>query len=322
MTSFAWRDGDRLIRFGRGAVDEAVDLLGGPGFTLLTTERAAVAAPHVELAAAQVHHVGSGLVPELAGDLIGSVTGDRLVALGGGRVIDVAKALAAAGGARAMAIPTTLSGAEMTRGHRHARGVDPATPRVRCSVVVNDPALSASQPVAELAASSLNALGHAAEAMCVPHGNPVIHLVASESARLLAGAFNRAEPNREALALGALLGGYALDASGLGLHHVLAQTLVLRAGIAHGQANAVMLPHTLGALAWRFQPQLDALDGGARRGPGRRGRARGGARRRDEPRRARRRPRRPAGLRRRGGGPQRARQHAAAGGSRRDPRAV
>ena len=34
----------------------------------------------------------------------------------------------------------------MTRGHRHARGVDPATPRVRPRIVLNDPALSASQP--------------------------------------------------------------------------------------------------------------------------------------------------------------------------------
>jgi alcohol dehydrogenase class IV len=259
LTSFNWRDGDRLIRFGRGAADEAVELLGGPGFTLLTTERASNATPHVAMAAASVHTVGSGLVPDLAGDLLGSVEGDRLVALGGGRVVDVTKALAAAGGARAMAIPTTLSGAEMTRGHRHATGVDPATPRVRCSVVVNDPALSASQPVPELAASSLNALGHAAEAMCVPTGNPVVELVAGEAARLLAAAFGRGEPDRDALALGALLGGYALDAAALGLHHVLAQTLVHGAGIGHGAANAVMLPQTLGALAWRFPQQLDAL---------------------------------------------------------------
>ena len=41
MTSFTWRDGDRLIRFGVGAVDEAVDLLGGPGYALLTTDRTA-----------------------------------------------------------------------------------------------------------------------------------------------------------------------------------------------------------------------------------------------------------------------------------------
>jgi alcohol dehydrogenase class IV len=261
LTSFTWRDGDRLIRFGSGAVDEAVDLLGGPGYALLTTDRALEMAPHVAMAAAQVHTVGYGLVEDVAGDLREEVGADRLVALGGGRVVDVAKALAAAGGSRAMAIPTTLSGAEMTRGHRHARGVDPATPRVRPSVVVNDPRLSASQPVDALAGSALNAFGHAAEALCEPHGNPVVGLVALESARLIARAFpvRAAEPARDALALGALLGGYALDAAALGLHHVLAQTLVREAGVAHGPANAVMLPHTLGALEWRFPAPLDAL---------------------------------------------------------------
>jgi alcohol dehydrogenase class IV len=260
LTSFTWRDGDRLIRFGPAAVDEAVDLLGGPGYALLTTDRALEMAPHVALAAARVHTVGYGLVEDVAGDLREEVSGDRLVALGGGRVVDVAKALAAAEGVRAMAIPTTLSGAEMTRGHRHARGVDPATPRVRPSVVVTDPRLSASQPVDALAASALNAFGHAAEALCEPHGNPVVGLVATESARLIARAFPaRGEPAREALALGALLGGYALDAAALGLHHVLAQTLVREAGIGHGPANAVILPHTLGALAWRLPERFDEL---------------------------------------------------------------
>ena len=52
------------------------------------------------------------------------ITGELLVALGGGRVIDVAKALAAADPPRRVAaIPTTLSGAEMTAVHRHVAGV-------------------------------------------------------------------------------------------------------------------------------------------------------------------------------------------------------
>ena len=93
----------------------------------------------------------------------------------------------------------------------------------------------------------------------MPHGIPVVDLVACEAARLLAGAFTRGEPDRDALALGALLGGYAIDASSLGLHHVLAQTLVRGAGIGHGQANAVMLPHTLGALEWRSPGKLETL---------------------------------------------------------------
>ena len=40
---------------------------------------------------------------------------------------------------------------------------------------------------------------------------------------------------------------------------MLAQTLVRRGRAAHGPANAVMLPHTLEALAWRWPRQAEAL---------------------------------------------------------------
>jgi alcohol dehydrogenase class IV len=42
---------------------------------------------------------------------------------------------------------------------------------------------------------------------------------------------------------------------------VLAQTLVRVAGAGHAAANAVMLPHSLGALAWRCPRQYEALTG-------------------------------------------------------------
>jgi alcohol dehydrogenase class IV len=158
-----------------------------------------------------------------------------------------------------MAIPTTLSGAEMTRIHRHAAGVDERTPRVRCAVVVCDPALAASQPDDELAASALNALGHAVEGPCTVAAHPVAMLVAHDAARRLVGAFRGATPDRDELALGALLAGYTIDSAGYGLHHVMSQTLV-RLGLApHGPANAVLLPHTTGALAWRFPAEHAAL---------------------------------------------------------------
>jgi alcohol dehydrogenase class IV len=264
LSGFTWRDGDRLIRFGRGAVAEAVELAGGPGYTLLTTERAAAAAPALREAAAAEHRVAPGLVEEVAGTLRDAVTGDRLVALGGGRVIDVAKALAAAGRARVIAVPTTLSGAEMTRGHRSIADA----PNVRPAVVVNDPALSASQPVPELAASALNALGHAVEAPCTRYAHPVATLAAHDAARRLVLGFARREPDRDELALGALLAGYTIDTSGIGLHHVLAQTLVRAAGIGHAAANAVMLPYSLGALTWRFPNQLGALAAALDEDPG------------------------------------------------------
>jgi alcohol dehydrogenase class IV len=159
-----------------------------------------------------------------------------------------------------MAIPTTLSGAEMTRVHRQAAGAPAGSGNVRPAVVVNDPGLSASQPEPELAASALNALGHAAEGPCTPRANPVSTLAALEAARLLVGAWPRnGGPDRDALALGALLAGYTIDSTVYGLHHVLSQTLVRLAGIGHGPANAIMLPHTLGALAWRFPAWIERL---------------------------------------------------------------
>ena len=143
--------------------------------------------------------------------------------------------------------------------HRHADGVDDATPRVRCALVVCDPALAASQPEEELAASALNALAHAAEAPCTVGANPVSTLAAHEAARLIVGAYGGGEPDRDALALGSLLAGYAMDSTGYGLHHVLAQTLVQRGLAPHGPANAVLLPHTLEALARRRPRQAEAL---------------------------------------------------------------
>lgn len=255
MKRFDWRDGERTIHFGSGRATEAVELLGGPGFVLLTTSRASASLPALAEAAEQVVDVPAGRVDEIAGELLG-IEGERFVALGGGRVIDVAKALAAAHGSNSLVVPTTLSGAEMTWVHRHAVGVPADTPRARPVVVVNDPELCASQPEADLAASAGNALGHAVEAPVTTLANPVATLAAKEASRLIDGVFGLYERpktpmDREALALAALLAGYAIDSAWYGLHHVMSQTLVRLAGIPHGGANAIMLQHTLGALIGR-----------------------------------------------------------------------
>jgi alcohol dehydrogenase class IV len=142
----------------------------------------------------------------------------------------------------------------MTAVHRHAAAVDASTPRVRPAVVINDPALAASQPWPELARSAANALGHAAEGPLTPLSNPVARLAGLEAARRLAEGTSDpgAEPARDALALGALLAGYVIGSTGYGLHHVVSQTLARFTGVGHGTANAIMLPHSLGALRERF----------------------------------------------------------------------
>jgi alcohol dehydrogenase class IV len=220
--------------------------------------------------AGSVHVVGTGFVDDLAGALLDAVDADLVVALGGGRVVDTAKALAAARpGRRAAAIPTTLSAAEMTWVHRHAAGVPAGTRHVRPEVVVNDPALSASQPPRQLAASAANSLAHAVEAPLTPGASPVPTLAAREAIRLTAqSAAAGAEPAdaaRDDLALAALLSGYAIDAAWYGLHHVLSQTLVRVGGAGHGPANAAMLPVTTRALRERFPRELAAHDAAAGR---------------------------------------------------------
>jgi alcohol dehydrogenase class IV len=269
---FRWQDGERLILFGRQQLDAAPEVLG-QGYTLLTTARASASAPAILAGAASVHEVEAGRVDELAAGLREVVQGELLVALGGGRVIDTAKALAAADQPRRVAaIPTTLSGAEMTPVHRHATGVAAETPRVRPAIVINDPAISASQPVPELAQSAANALAHAAEGPLTPLRNPIADRAAWAAAELIGAAFAPGTLRRragadagadaascDALALAALLAGYVIGSTWYGLHHVLSQTLVRTAGISHGVANSVMLPHTLVALTRRNGDALGDL---------------------------------------------------------------
>ena len=258
MSGFEWHDGERVIHFGRGRIAEAVEMLPD-GYVLLTTERAQGDAPQVVEAAAEVHLVGPGLVDELSAELLPNVGGNGMVvALGGGRVVDTAKAIGGATGRPAGAIPTTLSAAEMTKIHRTPAGAQDAK-RIRPAFVLNDPALCASQPPAELAASAANSLAHAVEAQCTTVASPVPTLAAREAARLTDAAYagDIEEVHRDQLALAALLSGYAIDASWYGLHHVMSQTLVRLCGAGHGPANAAMLPHTIGALERRRPGYVD-----------------------------------------------------------------
>ena len=261
---FTWQDGERTIRFGRGSAASARELLGEE-YVVLTTERAAPMAQEVVDGARAAAHVPPGLVDEISAELLGEVQPTPLlVALGGGRVVDTAKAIAAAraDGTRVAAIPTTLSAAEMTRIHRLPKGVPMATPKVRPAIVVNDPALCASQPLPELAASAANSLGHAVEGPSTDLASPVPSLAGLEAVRLTEAAYagrgDHDEPDRDALALAALLSGYAIDGNGYGLHHVLSQTLVRVGGAGHGQANAAMLPHSIAALRRRAGSELPA----------------------------------------------------------------
>ena len=193
-------------------------------------------------------------MPEAAASIRGQVGEDPLVALGGGRVIDAAKAIGAVDGAPVAAIPTTLSGAELTGFHRLPAGVEGVGP-VRPSLVVADPRLMASQPMPQLAASAMNALAHGIEATYTPKTNPAAQLCGLQAARLIAQGLGEAEPDRAKLALGGLLAGWASGSAGYAFIHVLCQTTVRVAGTPHAQTYAVLLPHGLRLMEAR-RPEL------------------------------------------------------------------
>jgi alcohol dehydrogenase class IV len=265
---FSWRDGERLIRFGPGVAGEATRLVeesGFGGYALLSTARALEEPPPGLVEGAEtVVDVPVGRVDEISARLLDVPGGRPLVALGGGRVIDVAKAIAGAApgprdgavGERCAAIPTTLAGAPMTPFHRTPAGVEGAR-WVRPALVVADPELMASQPPAQSAASAMNALAHAMESLYTPMANPVSELAALKAASLIAEALPGGE--RDELALAALLGGYAVGATGLAVHHAVCQTIVRVAGTPHAETNAVMLPHSARLMTDRVPRELGAL---------------------------------------------------------------
>jgi alcohol dehydrogenase class IV len=266
---FTWRDGERTIVFGEEALAAAGATLRDGGWErwdLLTTPRALADAPlDFATGAAAVHEVQPGPVDELAAGLIDHVRRDQLVGLGGGRVIDVAKAIAAVRRARVAAVPTTLSGAEMTAIHRLPRFRSAPAP-VRPALAICDPAAMTSLPEAALRASAMNSLAHGADALYTPFANPVATIAALRGARFLAGALDqpRADRDRAALALGSILGAYALDSAGFALHHVVCQTLVRTLRLPHAETNAAMLPRTMEAMQPRAPAAIVALAGALR----------------------------------------------------------
>lgn len=264
-SDFVWRDAGRVVVFRVEGVGQAPRLLAENGFEpfeLIATSRALSGSPALAGAAERVHELGPGAVPEAAAALIESVGAANLVALGGGRTIDAAKAIASVSGGRVAAIPTTMSGAEMTGIHRLPAGAeDRAGPLVRPALVIADPAAMTSQPEPQLRASSMNALAHGADSLYTPFANPVSQTTALRGAELIAASLDQEPEERDSagLALGSILCGYAIDSGMFAIHHVVCQTLVRVCGSPHAETNAAFLPRAMAFMVPRAPDGLEPL---------------------------------------------------------------
>ena len=223
---------------------------------------------------------GAGLAGELAGSLPGMAAGvhdgatmhadgaaantalqairdaraDGCIAVGGGSAIGLAKAVALAGGPGFIAVPTTYAGSEMTPiwglvGDGVKRtGRDP---RVRPATAIYDPELTLTLPPATSAASGINALAHAVEALYAPDLSPLVSLMADAAIHALTHALPAiaADPGdrhaRTAALYGSWLAGCCLGETTMSLHHKLCHTLGGTFGLPHAETHAVLLPYVL-----------------------------------------------------------------------------
>lgn len=232
---------------------ERLLLVCTPGRTSLTAELSALAGGRIAGVFDEARqHVPSEKL-EAARVAATSAGADGYLAVGGGSAIGFAKALARRSGRPIIALPTTYSGSEVTpvwgvtdAGKKTTGRDDRVLPRT----VIYDAELTLSLPPELAGSSGMNAIAHCAEALYAPDANPLASLHAEEGIRALAAALPaivsapRDIAARSEALYGAWLGGLALGAVRMGVHHRLAHLLGGSFGMPHAATHAVLLPYT------------------------------------------------------------------------------
>jgi acetaldehyde dehydrogenase/alcohol dehydrogenase len=207
-----------------------------------------------------------------------------LVAVGGGSVLDAAKAMRlfyespqltvaelsfpfldarkrvaqwprVAHGLRLVAIPTTSgTGSEVSPASVISMG-DRKVTLVDYSLVpdmaIVDPLLTLSLPPGATADTGVDALTHALEAGVSIFASPYTDAFCMQAIRLILEALPRAVADggnleaRTAMANAATLAGLAFSNAFVGVNHALAHAVGARFGLSHGRANGIFLSHVI-----------------------------------------------------------------------------
>ena len=198
-----------------------------------------------------------------------------VVAIGGGSVMDAAKAVAAilANGGKAeqyqmegrpvekpalplVAVPTTSgTGSEATKvsvvynPQNHLKKSF-YSPSMIASAVILDPLLTVQLPKAVTVSTGVDALSHAIESYVSKQATPLTEMYSLASMRLCVKSLENCVLHMDSLTdrgnmmLASFFGGCALNA-GIGLAHIIAQPLGGLIKIPHGVACAIYLPYAM-----------------------------------------------------------------------------
>lgn len=197
---------------------------------------------------------------------------DAIIALGGGSSIDCAKAINVLFTNKKeigeyigrdkvenpvkplIAIPTTAgTGSEVTdisvvNLTKEKMKLAIAGKNVRPSHALLDPELTLNLPKDLTGSTGMDALTHAIESFTTKEANQITDIFAIKAASLILKSILKAYENgndieaRENMLLGSFFAGVAFSNSGLGFTHSISHGLGAHCGIAHGIANAILLP--------------------------------------------------------------------------------
>ncbi len=275
------------ILVGRGTRDELAPRVARLGTRVFVVTGTTVARVEIVTAPLAERLVGSWAVghePTIDDARRGSAAArarraDVVVAIGGGSVIDLGKAIAALatndgdpleyveviGRGRALgrqplpcvAVPTTAgTGAEVTRNAVLASPADGVKVSLRSPLMlprlaIIDPELTIALPPPLTAATGMDALTQLVEPFVSVRATPLVDAICIDGLPRAGRALREAYVNgadiaaREDMALASLFGGLALANAGLGAAHGIAAAVGGRFSAPHGAVCAALLPGTV-----------------------------------------------------------------------------
>lgn len=200
---------------------------------------------------------------------------EAVIGFGGGSVLDIAKLVASlldgrqeirsvfgsdkllGRGTFLVCIPTTAgTGSEVSPNailidERRQLKQGVISPFLVPDMACVDPLLTLTLPPAITASTGMDALTHCIEAYANRFAHPLIDHYALEGVRLIAGGLKRAydcgedRHARAQMSLGSMYGGLCLGPVNTAAVHALAYPLGSEFHVAHGVANALLLPHVM-----------------------------------------------------------------------------
>ncbi|MDD5668017.1 MAG: iron-containing alcohol dehydrogenase [Actinomycetota bacterium] len=200
---------------------------------------------------------------------------DFVIGLGGGSPMDAAKIVAARMNNEGeiaswegvghiprrsvplICVPTTAgTGSEvtwaavLTGGKRHMK-MSIVSQNLYPVLALIDPELTYTMPPGLTAATGMDALTHAVESFVSRRAWEPTRALSLKAAQLIFANLERAcadgsdKEARQGMSLASFMAGMAFTSASLGLAHALAHAVGSRFGLAHGKANAILLPHVM-----------------------------------------------------------------------------